>query len=242
MKKILRQVAIICASTAFLSPVAFADGTVGFDDNKIYFGIEGGYSAPAKGKFKDEGAVGKLKGTGVIEGKVGYMFYPGIAVEVAYGYRPNYDLKLEFPDQSALGLSDFRSKVKVASHSVLVSLVYFAQPNGKFTPYFTVGAGYAHVTPKYAKIDAMHPSLGRIKVGYIKKHVSERIAIRGGAGVLTELTPNLHLTTGVKLEVVNKIGLHADFINPGTGAFVRSSSLKKTIGVVEFTAGLRVSL
>ena len=255
------------AATALCSSIlatgAFA-AEMSSDDNKIYFGVEGGYSVAAtpSGKFKEKTAdgtvIGKLKGTEVYEGKIGYKFYPGFSVELAYGYRPHYTLKLALPNQNNIGGSPFNitginSNSKINSHTVMLNLIYEAQTEKAYRPYFLFGVGYANVTPKRAAINgnvlpaaAAIPEFGfngntNPRIGSIKKITSQRLGFRLGTGMMYDITPNVALVAGVKLEYINNIGLHSEFYNPDSSIKTRKS-LKKSIGVIDFTIGTRISL
>ena len=253
------RLAATAICTVSLASTSFA-AEMSSDDKKIYFGVEGGYSVPAKHKFKDKDAdgnvvIGKLKGTGVYEGKIGYKFYPGLAIELAYAYRPKYKLNVWFPDSpnkfgAAGGVTNITSGAFVQSHTLMLNLMYEAQTEKAYRPYFLFGLGYAHVTPKQAKINGDIPARvaagyynhnTRPQIGSIKKFTSERLGYRIGTGMVYDVTPNFSLVGGVKLEVIKKIGLHAEFTD-NTGAVVKKSSLKQTIGVVDFTLGARMSL
>jgi opacity protein-like surface antigen len=222
------------------------------DDKKIYFGIEGGYSVAAKHKFKektDDGIViGKLKGTEVFEGKIGYKFYPGFSVEFAYGLRPKYKLNIWLPDKPnaiapGVGTSNTISTTHVKSHTAMLNLIYEAQSEKKYRPYFLFGVGYANVTPKRSPIfaDITAAGISHKQIGSVKKFTSQRLGWRVGAGVILDVTPNVALVGGAKLEVINNIGLHTEYYD-GNGKVNKLASLKKTIGVVDFTIGTRISL
>ncbi|MEY3197527.1 MAG: hypothetical protein RLZZ59_898 [Pseudomonadota bacterium] len=277
--------ALLCAATVSAQA---EEKIASSSDGKIYFGIEGGYSLPAKNKFKDKSAsgkefIGKLKGTGVYEAKIGYRFYPNIALEFAYAYRPAYKLGIYPSDitfslpvlpDNPLNISNISSKTKVQSHTAMLNLVYEAQTENAYRPYFLVGVGYAHVTPKqspmigtlsvspanrpaYTAAAAQVPAGSDIQkamgalgaggsittqIGRIKKFTSERLGWRLGGGMVYDMNDHFSLVGGVKLEVINKIGLHTSSSNPLTGAEISKDSVKKTIGVLDFTLGLRYTL
>lgn len=248
-------------SALLASSAAYAIETSS-EDNKFYFGVEGGYSVPAKHKFKEKvdgnDVIGKLKGTEVYEGKVGYKVYPGLALELAYAYRPQYKLTVYFPDKPDVfaafgggGMTNMNGTAKVASHTIMLNMMYEAQSETAYRPYFLFGLGYARVTPKKSPIytnipAALAPALNngnnRMQIGNIKKFTSERLGWRIGGGMVYDINPHFSLVGGVKLEVINKIGLHTEFFDPQTKQLAKRSSLKKTIGVVDFTLGARFSL
>ncbi len=242
MQKTIKKITMLSVGILGLQACAHA-AEMRSDSGKIYFGIEGGYSMPLKKHFKEKsGVIGKLHGTEVYEGKVGYMFYPNLAVELSYSFRPRYKLRTIYPDTSPY--TNMTAQTKVASHAVMLSLVYFAQTETKFQPYFLAGVGYAHVTPKRSIIYGDIPAFAikQIEAGNVKKFTSERLGIRLGGGVNMAMTDNLALSLGGKIEIINNIALHAQFLHPVTKQVVQSESLKKTIGVAELTAGLRYSL
>ena len=59
--------------------------------------------------------------------------------------------------------------------------------------------------------------------------------------MILDVTPNIALVGGVKLEYINNIGLHTEFYDQ-TGKVNKTAHLKKSIGVVDFTIGTRISL
>ena len=255
---VTRLAAVAVCSTMLVSTSFAAE--MSSDDKKVYFGLEGGYSIAAKHKFKDKDAdgnkvIGKLKGTEVYEGKIGYKVYPGVALELAYAYRPKYRLNVWFPDQpnkfgAGLNVTNITSGAFVQSHTLMLNLMYEAQSEKAYRPYFLFGLGYAHVTPKQAKINGDVPAPvaagfynnnTRPQIGSIKHFTSERLGWRIGTGLIYDVTPNFALVGGVKLEVINNIGLHAEWVDPA-GKVIKKSALKKTIGVVDLTLGARISL
>ena len=252
---ILNKLTAVAICSVALSSTSLA-AEISSEDKKIYFGVEGGYSIAAKHKFKDKDAdgnqvIGKLKGTEIYEGKIGYKVYPGVSVELAYAYRPKYKLNVWFPDNTTpINITNITSGANVQSHTVMLNLMYEAQTEKAYRPYFLFGLGYAHVTPKQAKINGDIAALSaaalfnkntRLQIGSIKKFTSERLGWRLGTGMIYDVNPNFALVGGVKLEVINNIGLHAEFTDH-TGKVVKKSALKKTIGVVDLTLGARISL
>ena len=246
--------ATLLCSTALVTSSYAAQGSS--DDHKFYFGIDGGYSAPPPGKHKFEEktdlgtVIGKLQGTEVYEGKIGYKIYPNLGLEIAYAYRPKYKLGIALPDQPTKfgvhgGLTNTTSKTNVASHTVMLNLMYEAQSEKAYRPYFLFGIGYANVTAKVAPINGTVPlnvaqgsfnGNTRPTIGNIKHFVSHRLGWRVGTGMIYDVNEHFAITGGVKLEVINKIGLHTQYTD-GT-----QKSLKKTIGVVDLTIGARYSL
>ena len=216
---------------------------LGADYPNIYVGIEGGYSKPLKKKFKhvESGSIGNLTGSKVYEGKIGYRFDESMAIELSYAYRPDYELKLDIPDEDLY--TNMHSKGKVKYHAIMANIVYFAQPINRTTPYFLAGIGYSRVSPQKTPIYGDIPLMGmkEQEVGNVMKHKTERLGFRIGAGVDVAMSDHLALTFGGKLEVVNNIRLNTRFINIMTKQEVRRESIKKTIGIGELTAGLKYS-
>jgi opacity protein-like surface antigen len=240
MKTPLKAFSLIALATMGLTSTSLAST---IDHPKFYVGIEGGYSKPLKKKFKhiESGSIGNLTGSKVYEGKVGYRFHENVAVELSYAYRPDYTLKLDIPDQDLY--KNMHSSGKVKSYAIMANLVYFAQSETRTTPYFLAGLGYARVTPEKATIYGDIPAynISKKEVGNVMKHKTERIAYRLGAGVDVAMSNNLALTFGGKVEIVNNIRLNTRFINIMTGQEVERKSIKKTIGIAELTAGLKLS-
>jgi opacity protein-like surface antigen len=290
--KLYKLACVALCSTAFSLSAQAEEKIASSADGKIYFGIEGGYSFPAKTKFKDKTAsgaqvTGKLKGTGVYEGKIGYRFYPNMAVELAYAYRPAYKLGVYPADTSTkvlnipINITNILSKTKVQSHTLMLNLIYEAQTEKAYRPYFLAGVGYAHVTPKQSPMSATisvpqnvqaiaqatlaspqgaaalatlpaqaqaavnglaHGATVPLQVGKITKFTSERLGWRIGTGIVYDINDHCSLIGGVKLEVINKIALHTSNISPIDGTLLSKDSVKKTIGVLDFTVGLRYTL
>jgi hypothetical protein len=71
----------------------------------------------------------------------------------------------------------------------------------------------------------------------IKKNTVNCLAWQIGGGIAKDLSENISIDLGAKLQVVNDIKVKYDTFDIKAQSFVAQKPIKKTIGVGEFTLG-----
>jgi hypothetical protein len=71
----------------------------------------------------------------------------------------------------------------------------------------------------------------------IRKNISNCLAWQAGGGLTKDLSSNISIDLGAKLQVVNDIKVKYDTFDMQAQSFVAQKPIKKTIGVGEFTLG-----
>lgn len=255
MKKVVKTAVLFLAGYSMLfGQVAKANDA---DDRYIYVGAKVGVSEPAVKTFTDKETRSKfrLKQSRLLGGRIGYSFYPNMMVELHFTHKPKYGLAYMLPETEvvdpqlgALTIPETPGSTKVSSGVYTVNLLYQFEPQFmELKPYVSLGAGIARLS---VKSTTTATSVLKLATGVdfnlpapqeyfrIKKNTSNYLAWQIGGGISKDLTPNMALDLGAKLQVVNNIKLKYDTLNSATGRFESQKPIKKTIGVGEFTFGI----
>ncbi len=236
----------LLATTIMLASNAYAANAT---DRHIYIGTELGIAEPVVNKFKvksgDQTANFKLKRSSMISARAGYSFYPGMAIEFSYTRQPKYLLSYILPAHSFMSFEADKApgNTKVSSDIFMLNLIYEMQEQAfGIKPYAIFGAGVAKMSIKPTTTSVIYKGSGfpAQEVFRIKKTNQNCFAWQAGLGISKDITENFSLEAGAKLQVVNNIKLKYDeMVAPNT---YESKSIKKTIGVGEFTIGFKFKL
>ncbi len=255
MKKVVKTaVSFLAGYSILFSQVAKANDA---DDRYVYVGAKLGVSEPVVKTFTDKETRSKfrLKQSRLVGGRIGYSFYPNMMVELHFTHKPKYGLTYMLPESDtgivhpflgALTIPRTPGSTKVSSSVYTINLLYQFEPQFmELKPYVSLGAGIARLSVKSTTTaTSIFQSAAGINVPTqteyfrIKKDTSNYLAWQIGGGISKDLTPNISLDLGAKLQVVNNIKLKYDTLNGATGLFESQKPIKKTIGVGEFTLGV----
>ncbi len=255
MKKVVKTVVSFLAGYFMLfGQVAKANDA---DDRYIYVGAKVGISEPVVKTFTDKETRSKfrLKQSRLVGGRIGYSFYPNMMVELHFTHKPKYGLTYMLPEADtgvvhpllgALTIPKTPGSTKVSSSVYTINLLYQFEPQFmELKPYVSIGAGVARLSVKSTTTatSVLNSAVGiqiptQTEYFRIKKDTSSYLAWQVGGGISKDLTPNIALDLGAKLQVVNNIKLKYDTLNSATGRFESQKPIKKTIGVGEFTFGV----
>jgi hypothetical protein len=247
----------VLAMTMSTSSIANC-GCHGSDDDtnkKMYLGLEGGFSAPLKHRFKEKISAGsslKCQGditdSGMYGVLMGYKFYEGMSLEGAFQGKPSYKLKITTPSvqvNTPFGLISVPSgsnTTKVKSSLYLLGLVYDLPELGKVTPYIGIDGGLARIKNTKTDIFTQIPGMGSERVMTIKKGTSNCPVLQVNLGVTSkEIAPNLKIYGATRLQIIKGVKLKYETRNPLTQA-ISQERFKKTLGIGEVVVGLTYDL
>ncbi len=255
MKKVVKTaVAFLTGYSLLFSQMARANDA---EDRYIYAGAKLGISEPVVKTFTDKETRSKfrLKQSRLVGGRIGYSFYPNMMIELHFTHKPKYGLTYMLPETDtglvhpllgALTIPKTPGTTKVSSSVYTINLLYQFEPQFiELKPYVSIGAGIARLSVKSTSTStSVLNSAAGISVPTsteyfrIKKDTTNYFAWQIGGGISKDLTPNISLDLGAKLQVVNNIKLKYDTLNGATRRFESQKPIKKTIGVGEFTFGV----
>ncbi len=219
----------------------------------IYIGTELGISEPVVKNFvdKDTDAKFRLKQSTMIGGRIGYSFYPNMMIELSATYQSKYGLTyllplkstgINIPGVGAIDIPKTPGRTKVSGNVYTANFIYeFSPVFAQVKPYVILGAGIARVSIKPTITTT--PALALIGLGNkfeffrIKKNTVNCLAWQIGGGIAKDLSENISIDFGAKLQVVNDIKVKYDTFDIKAQSFVAQKPIKKTIGVGEFTLG-----
>lgn len=246
------KLVLLLSSIALSSSIAYASND-NADDRYVYLGADIGISEPVVKKFihKESDTHFRLKRSSMFGGRVGYSFYPNMMIELSGTYQPQYRLTYILPatkiEQLGMTIPKTPGGTKVSSQVFTANLVYeFAKQFADIKPYVMFGAGLAKIdiketttsTNAFEKLGLESMGLGSdVKFFKIKKNSINCFTWQAGAGISKDITDNLMVDIGAKLQVVNNIKIKYDTLDIVKGGFVPQKPVKKTIGVGEFTLG-----
>ncbi len=213
----------------------------------FYLGVEGGLVEPVQSKFRHKNADNShtsitLKRSSMYSAKVGYSFYPQMALEFSATHQPKYRLGYTLPEQNlaeGVVIPKTPGTTRVISNIYMLNLIYDLQKVNGLTPFVIAGAGVANVKIKSTSSRA---ELLNSEYFIIKKNSTNCLAWQMGVGVSKEIAANFSIDATVKLQVAHNIKIKYDTLDPGTQKFLPAKPIKKTIGVGEFGIGFTYRL
>lgn len=257
--KILFFAGSILGSAIMISNSANASSYSNADDRFFYIGVDTGISEPIVKNFKHKETNTKmrLKQSRMYAARIGYSFYPNMMVEFSYTRQPKYKVKYVIPRIDFLlgGVLDVftpeKPDITTFSDDVyLLNLVYqFDEQFGGIRPYVVAGAGISKISIKAnnSNVDLINKATGvpeaqNAEAFRVHKNNVNCFTWQVGLGVSKEITDNVSLDLGAKMQVVNDIKIKYARLNPNNSKFEDQDPIKKTISVGEFTVGLTFKL
>ncbi|WP_341756591.1 MULTISPECIES: outer membrane protein [unclassified Candidatus Tisiphia] len=203
----------------------------------FYIGTEAGIVEPVVKKFRHSSGTGfTLKRSKMYSGKIGYSFYPQMAIEFSIMHQPKYRLHYVLPQQEVAGLIIPQTPgiTKIISNVYMLNLVYDFDQIKEITPFVTLGAGIAQV-----KIRSTSSRWDLMDVEYFKIRAtrSNCFAWQVGLGLSKDLSSNFSINIAAKLQAAHSIKINYDTLDVKTQKFIPATPIKKTIGVGEFGLG-----
>jgi opacity protein-like surface antigen len=213
------------------------------DQRFFYIGTEAGIVVPVVKRFRhDSGTNFTLKSSKMYSGKIGYSFYPQMAVEFSVTRQPRYRLHYVLPQKDVapgLIIPKTPGTTRVESNLYMLNLVYDFDKVKEITPFVILGAGIAQV-----KVSSTSSRWDLIDVEYfrIRNTRSNCFAWQVGLGLSKELSSNFSIDIAVKLQAAHSIKINYDTLDMETQQFIPATPIKKTIGVGEFGIGFTYRL
>lgn len=210
----------------------------------VYLGVEGGVSIPVVNKFEHKASRIKirLKNSSQYGGKVGYSFYPQMALELSGTHHPKYKLHYLIP--AAEKTLKIPGKTDVTSDIYMLSIAYKFQTDGGVTPFVILGGGIAqmHVKAASSSTTGYYNSQTIAMVGgntnllpnqpvlIVHKTKTNCLAWQAGVGVSTALSENFSIDLSAKLQVANNIKINYHGYNKQTGNLDKGQ-IKQTVAI-----------
>lgn len=266
MNSTLKLVSTAVLSAGILTAATTATAQT-VEGRYVYVGAELGISPPLADHLDVKNEFGKtrieLKRSRMYGGKIGYSFYPNMAVEVSGTYQPKYGLKYKLPETTtkvplpaALGGAVVDGTIPQTSGETDVSAkVFTANLIYKFDsvdlagikPYVIGGIGLAMVDVKSTSSSAVislpggaaTPNTTFFKVRNTKTNC---LAYQAGIGLSKEIGKNLEVDASAKIQIVQGIKINYDVLDGAQQKFIAKKPIKETIGVGEFALGFTYKL
>ncbi|WP_425364077.1 outer membrane protein [Candidatus Tisiphia endosymbiont of Hybos culiciformis] len=212
------------------------------DQRFFYIGTEAGIAEPVVKKFCHSSGSGfTLKRAKMYSGKIGYSFYPQMAIEFSVTHHPQYRLNYVLPKQevASLIIPQTPGTTKIISNLYILNLVYDFDKIKEITPFVILGAGIAQV-----KVSSASSRWNLMDVEYfrIRATRSNCFAWQVGLGFSKDLSSNFSIDIAVKLQAVHSIKVNYDTLDMKTQKFTPAAPIKKTMGVGEFGIGFTYKL
>jgi opacity protein-like surface antigen len=232
----LSKIIISLSFYSALTSIAYGGG-VSADERAIYLGTELGMVYPVQSKFKHKNSNTELtlKKSSMYSARVGYSFYPQMALEFSATHQPRYKLGYVLPKTNIVPKTP--GITKVVSDIYMLNLVYELQPYNGFIPFVIGGAGIARVQVKPTRSFFMGREFFKIKTTN-----TNCLAWQIGLGLSKPITSRFSVDVSTKLQVAHSIKVKYDTLDLTTGQFNRAKPIKKTIGVAEFALGFTYKL
>jgi opacity protein-like surface antigen len=221
-------------------------------DGYAYIGLQAGLSEPVVKSFdhKDSGTTIRLKQSRILGARVGYSFYPGMMIELSGSHQPKYRLAYLLPktDTQIGPIPSTPGITRVIANTYMMNFIYEAQKMSllDIKPYVIFGAGMTRVSVKPTTSKFKLPTLPALALGKesidifkIKNTNTNCFAYQFGAGIARDVGNNFAIDFGVNMQVISNIKIkYAKLTDTLTQTFTDQASIKKTIGIGEFTLGL----
>lgn len=232
---------LVAVTMCYLASFAYANEQNISTNNFLYIGGEYGLVEPVIKKFrhKHSGSDIVLKRSKMYSLKLGYSYYPQMAIELSATYQPKYRLNYTLPENGVIPKT--KGSTRVSSNIYMLNLIYDLNQVKGLTPFVILGGGIAQVKFRPTS-SAWNSPMGTIDYFKIKKQRHNCLAWQIGLGFSKDITSNLSIDATAKLQVVHNIKIKYDTLNMTTWLFAPAKPIKKTIGVGEFGIGFTYKL
>jgi opacity protein-like surface antigen len=230
----------LLASAAFVNIASAENSVPSSSDRYIYFGTEFGISDPIVKSFKHKASSTniRLKKSHLYGGRIGYSFYPNMMIELSGTHQPTYRLAYILPRKELTGgmaIPGNPGITNVSSNIFSMNLIYELNKVTSLAikPYVIFGAGIAKTSVK--PTSSYYNNIPYFK---IQKTSQNSFAWQAGIGVSKNIATNFDIDFAAKMQVINNIKIKYQTLNLPTMSFNKAETIKKNIGVGEFTVGL----
>ncbi|WP_425360281.1 MULTISPECIES: outer membrane protein [unclassified Candidatus Tisiphia] len=242
MNKLAKILSTIYIGSLFFTNAQADEVNPEADQRFFYIGTEAGIVQPVVKKFRhDSGTDFTLKRSKMYSGKIGYSFYPQMAIEFSATHHPQYRLNYVLPKQEVAGLiiPQTPGATKIISNLYMLNIVYDFDKIKEMTPFVILGAGIAQV-----KVSSASSRWKLMDVEYFRIRTTDSncFAWQVGLGLSKDLSSNFSVDIAVKLQAAHSIKINYDTLDMQTQKFIPAIPIKKTIGVGEFGIGFTYKL
>lgn len=228
MNKLL-SIAIIFSMFS-LGSIAWGE-EINADQRFFYLGAEAGLAEPINRKIRRNKDIRlRLEESNIYSGKIGYSFYPQIAIEFAASHQPKYQLKYFAPKAFGTSLRS-RGKTKLTFNIYMLSLIYNLTTYNGFTPFITLGGGVAK-----AKVKAGSSSFMGREVVRISNITTNCPAWQVGIGTSKAITTNFAVDLAIKFQAIKNAKIKYSRLD-SLDLPKPEATIKKTISALEFGIG-----
>ncbi len=241
MIKLHKILHIMCM--CFLTFVNAQADEVNADQRFFYIGTEAGIvEAMMKVFHHNSYSNFFLKKSKMYSGKIGYSFYPQMAIEFSAIHQPQYQLHYVLPHMDVtpsvivLQTSQF---TQVVSDVYMVNLVYDFNKVEEITPFVILGVGVAQVK---IRPDLCYYDL--IDMQYFKINTTRNndFAWQVCIGFSKDLSSSFSIDLAVKLQATHLIKIKHDILDINVQQFIPAILIKKAIRVGEIGIGFTYKL
>ena len=246
IKNILKAQSISLASAVLVFTNAAHANENSVDYREIYFGADFGISEPVVKKFSYEDEEHNKTHLGMDNsrmygGRIGYVFYPNMKVELAASSRPKYRISYTLPAIESMGIKKTKGKTTADAKIFNLRLIYsMSEQFYGIKPYVMFGVGLAQMSIKSTSSSADLP--GNPTIFKVNKSNENCFSYQVGTGFTKDIVDNFSVDFGAKLYVVNNIKIKYDAFDMASSQMKTKDPIKKTIAVGEFTLGFAYKL
>lgn len=246
----------VLASTLAMPSNALAQESA--TDNYVYAGLELGLSEPIWKEFDykdDQNRTTKigLKDSRMIGGRLGWSFYPNMAVEISGTHQPQHGLTYILPETPSslmpgTTVPKTHGRTKVKANVYTLNLIYKlpALEVATITPYVIGGAGVAIIDVKSTSSSMPAPAplnmmLGKDNIDFFRVNRTKTTApaYQLGVGFTKQFGNNFEVDLSSRFQMIQNIKINYGILsNPLTNEYTKQKPIKKTIAVGEFTLGM----
>lgn len=251
-KELFKKLSSLLTVPLLASTVAMPVSALGqkkATDNYVYAGLELGLSEPIWKKFDykdDESRTSRigLKNSKMLGGRLGWSFYPDMAIEISGTHQPKHGITYTLPEVPieaipGLVIPKTSDRTKVKANVYTLNLLYRlpALEVATITPYVIGGAGVAIVSVQ-PKLTNTVINGNEIEYFRVKKTTTKAPTYQLGVGFVKEFGQNFEIDLSSRFQVIQNIKINYDTLDITTQEFKKQKPIKKTIAMGEFTLGM----
>ncbi len=243
----ISKISLLLATLSSITTNVFADDVSAPDTmhNYFYIGGEFGGALPLKNSFdvKDAAATTMtigVKNSMMYSAKIGYSFYPKMALELSATYHPKYPASYQLPEM--LTIKPDLGKTAISSNVYILNMIYdLPEIGGGFEPFVLFGVGMAQITVKDASTSInIKGASDPMKVFEVEKTKTNCFAWQVGAGISKEIFPNFSIDLAAKMHITHNAKIN--FKTLTDKGMVKQDPIKKTLGIAEIGIGFTYKL
>lgn len=244
------------AASAAAPSIALAEYKA--SDQYVYTGLELGRSEPVWKNFdyKDlnnrKTKIG-IKNSRMVGGRVGWSFYPNMALELSGTHQPKHSITYVLPKIEGafpFTIPETAGRTKVTANVYTLNLLY-RLPSLQFatiTPYVIGGAGISQINIASTSSSVSIPAPYNMMLGNsfeyfrVKKTKTNAPTYQAGIGFVKEFGDYFEIDISSKFQIIQNVKINYEQYSKDTGKFEKKKPIKKTIAMSEFALGILFKL